>query len=378
MNQTSPRRFRLGVDFHTWDGIFQGSRSHILGLYREAITLAPDIDFVFFLENVESLAQAHEEFRRPNVELVAMKHRPALFRLAVQLPWLQHKHRLDLLHMQYRLPFVRVGACACTVHDLLFETHPQYFSKKFILQSKITYRHAVRRADQIFTVSRFTQGEIARLYGVDPARIAITYNGVDRQRFFPGEAGAEHVRAAGLEPGGYLLMVGRLEPRKNHQTLINAYARLGPDAPPLVVVGQPDFSYQSIFDAIKAHGLEQRVRLLSSVGDGVLPALMRHARVFVYPAYAEGFGMPVAEAMASGVPVITSNTTSMPEIGGDAALYVDPSSVDDLADKLQRLLSDPALHARMGAQGLAQVEQFSWKQSAEVLINQVRGLKPGL
>jgi glycosyltransferase involved in cell wall biosynthesis len=372
------KRFRLGVDFHTWDGIFQGSRSHILGIYREAIGLAPDIDFVFFLENVASLASAHAEFRAPNVELVSMKHSPALFRLGVQLPWLQWKHRLDLLHMQYRLPFVRLGACACTVHDLLFETHPQYFSRKFILQSKITYRHAVKKADQLFTVSRFTQGEIARLYGADPSRMAITYNGVDRGHFFPGSEGAEHLRALGLESGNYLLMVGRLEPRKNHLALIHAYARLGASAPPLVIVGQPDFSYEAIFEAIRTHGLQERIKLLSSVGDAILPALFRHAKVFVYPAFAEGFGMPVAEAMASGVPVITSNTTSMPEIGGDAALYVDPTSVDDIAAKLGQLLSDTALQARMRAQGLAQVDQFSWKQSAGVLIDKVRALPKGL
>jgi len=378
MTSTSVRRPRLGVDFHTWDGIFQGSRSHILGLYREAIRLAPDIDFVFLLDGVDSLRDAHAEFRAPNVELVRMPHRRAPLRLGLQLPWLQWKHRIDLLHMQYRLPFVRTGACACTIHDLLFETHPQFFPRSFVLQSKLTFRHAARRAQRLFAVSQFSKGEIARLYGVPADDIAITYNGVDPQRFRPGPDGADEVRALGLEPGHYLLTVGRLEPRKNHETLIHAYAQLGPDAPPLVVVGQRDFSYAQIDRAVSAHGLQQRVRFLSSVGDGVLPAVMRHALLFAYPAFAEGFGMPVAEAMASGVPVITSNTTSLPEVGGAAALYADPNSSAELAAALRQVLADAPLRARMREQGLEQVKRFDWQRSAQVLVDGARSFfEPG-
>jgi glycosyltransferase involved in cell wall biosynthesis len=372
MTTTPPRRPRLGVDFHTWDGIFQGSRSHILGLYREAIRLAPDIDFVFLLDGVDSLRDAHAEFGAPNVELVRMPHQRAPIRLGVQLPWLQWKHRIDLLHMQYRLPFVRTGACACTIHDLLFETHPQFFPRGFVLQSKLTFRHAARRAKLLFAVSQFSKGEIARLYGVPADDIAITYNGVDPQRFKPGPEGADAVRELGLEPGGYLLTVGRLEPRKNHETLIHAYAELGADAPPLVIVGQRDFSYAQIDRAVVAHGLQQRVRFLSSVGDQALPAVMRHAMAFAYPAFAEGFGMPVAEAMASGVPVITSDTTSLPEVGGAAALYADPNSSAELAAALRQVIGDAGLRERMREQGLAQVRKFDWQQSAQVLVHGVR------
>lgn len=364
--------FRLGVDFHTWDGIFQGSRSHILGLYREAIDLAPDIDFVFFLKDIESLRSAHPVFNRPNVELIAMSHQPSLVRLAIQLPWLQWRHKINMLHTQYRLPLLRLGACACTVHDILFETHPQFFSKTFVIQSKITYRQAVKRAKCVFAVSEYSKAELIRLYGVSSGQVDITYNGVDRFKFRPGPDGAEQVEALGLQPGRYLLTVGRLEPRKNHSTLIAAYATLGVDAPPLVIVGQQDFSFQATYDAVKQHRLEGRVHFLPSVADDVLPAVLRHAFVFVYPAFAEGFGMPVAEAMASGVPVITSNTTSMPEVGGDAALYIDPSSAPDLASKMKIVLSDDALRSQMREAGLKQVSKFDWRHSAQVLINRIR------
>ena len=100
------RRYRIGIDFHTWDGIFQGSRSHVLGVYREAIRQAPDLDFVFFLGDTDSLRQAYPEFALPNVELVSMGHQSGLVRLLVQLPWLAWRHRIDILHTQYRVPLV--------------------------------------------------------------------------------------------------------------------------------------------------------------------------------------------------------------------------------------------------------------------------------
>ena len=362
----------LGVDFHVWDGIYQGSRSHLLGLYRAAIRQAPDIDFVFFLDGVQSLREAHPEFAAPNVRLAHMPHRPALWRLGVQLPWLQRRHRVDVLHLQYRLPFVRLGATACTIHDVLFETHPQYFSRFFTWQSHITFRHAARRADVLCTVSQFSRDELVRLYGVAPQHIAVTCNGVDFARFYPGTDGLAQVQALGLVPGAYLLTVGRLEPRKNHAALVRAYALLPADAPPLVIVGQRDFSYGALFDEIARLGLASRVRHIDNVADAALPALLRHAAVFVYPAFAEGFGMPVAEAMASGVPVITSNTTALPEVAGPGALLVSPGVDAELAQAMARVLVDAGLRQRLVVAGLQHVRQFDWAVSAAVLLAAVR------
>lgn len=374
-NTRTTRRPRIGVDFHTWDGIFQGSRSHVLGLYRQAIVQAPDIDFVFFLGDTASLRAAHPEFAAPNVTLVSMPHRPAVWRLGVQLPWLRWRHSIDVLHMQYRLPLLPLGPCAVTIHDVLFETYPQYFSRSFVWQSKLTFRHAARHAAVLLSVSEFSKHDIAQHYGIDPARIGVTYNGVDTRRFHPATDGAAPhpcLAALGLKHRGYLLTVGRLEPRKNHETLIRAYAQLPPAAPPLVIVGQRDFTFDGIFRTIDLLGLRDRIRLLEKVDDDTLPALMRHARLFAYPAFAEGFGMPVAEALASGVPVITSNTTSLPEVAGDAALLVPPTDAGALARAIERVLNEPALAPSMIASGLARVQRFDWAASARVLLAALR------
>ncbi len=372
------RRPVLGVDFHVWDGIFQGSRSHLVGLYPAAIMQAPEIDFVFFLEQPESLLEAYTEFSAHKLKLGSMPHLPAFRRLGGQLSRLHRRHWLDLLHMHYRLPFLATGTCACTIHDVLYESHPQYFSRSFVWQSRLIGRQAARRAVLLFTVSEYSRGEIARLYGLDPARVAITANGVDFQRFRPGQDGADAVRALGLEPGAYLLTLGRLEPRKNHVTLLRAYARLGPEAPPLVIVGQRDFSCDEVFREIKQLQLGTRVRLLESVGDRTLPAVLRHARLFVYPAFAEGFGMPVAEAMASGAPVITSDTSSLPEVAGGAARLVDPNSPEALGAAMAELLADSALRERMVAADLQQVSQYSWPRSAAVFIAALRRFFAGV
>lgn len=371
------KRFRLAVDFHEWDGIFQGSRSHVLNIYKEAIKACPDVEFVFFLEGTRSLAAQHEEFRAANVKLVRMPGSHGLVRLALRLPYLCLRHGVDVLHTQYRVPFVRTCAVACTIHDVLFETHPQFFSAGFVREAQFTFRMAAKRAARLFTVSQYSRNELCRLYGVDPGKVSVTYNGVDRLRFYPGDDGAQQVTDLGLVSGHYILVVGRLEPRKNHLALIEAWARLGAGAPPLVIVGQEDPGFPDVKQAIERAAKANKVVLFSHLGDDVLPAVIRHARLFVYPAFAEGFGMPVAEAMASGVPVITSNTTSLPEVAGDGALLFNPASPDELCAAMKTALGmSHTERAELIQRALARVEQFAWRSSAEVLMQGLLSLRP--
>lgn len=362
------KRLRIGVDFHTYDGIYQGSRSHILGLFKQAIILAPEFDFVFFLSSVEKLQSEHPEFNRPNVTLVKMASRPSIWRLALQLPFLRLRHRIDLLHTQYRIPFLPTGPSACTIHDVLFETHPQYFSKFFVLQSKLSFRIAAKFSKILFTVSEFSKSELVRHYSVSSAKLGVTYNGVDFTRFYPGDGGSSRLQEVGLVSGEYILTVGRLEPRKNHIRLIEAYAKLDPTVPPLICVGQRDFDYEAILALVDKLGIQNRVRFLENVDDALLPILMRHSKIFVFPAIAEGFGMPVAEALASGAPVLTSNSTSLPEVSGAAAVLVNPLDVPEIAKGMALLLSDSSLRLELRERGLEQVKQFDWAKSASFLV----------
>jgi glycosyltransferase involved in cell wall biosynthesis len=167
-----------------------------------------------------------------------------------------------------------------------------------------------------------------------------------------------------------------LEPRKNHAALVQAFARLPPDAPLLIMIGQRDFAYDGIFRQIQTLGIGDRVRILEDVDDADLPVLLRHARLMAYPSHAEGFGMPVLEALASGVPVITSNTTSLPEIAGEAAWLVAPTDVPGLAAALRECLAEaPAVRQARIARGLKHAARFSWADSAANLLAAVRDLR---
>ena len=373
------RRPRIGVDFHTFDGLYQGSRSHLLGLYREAVRRAPEYDFVFFCAEPAKLREADPAFAMANVQCVAMPHKSGLARLGWQLALLQRKHRIDLLHVQYRMPLLALGACAVTVHDTLFETHPQFFTKEFLRMARLTGRRSVKKAALLLTVSEFSRKEIARLYGVDPLAITLTGNGVNLARFHPTSAegsddwnGADLVRALGAQPGEYLVTVGRLEPRKNHLNLVRAYALLAEPRPPLLIVGQRDFEHDEAFAEVEKLGLSGQVTFLERVADAELPALVRHARVFVYPSYAEGFGMPVLEAMASGVPVVTSDTTALAEVAAGAALMADPDDPKAIAGAIEQLLFDASLRRKLSAKGLEVAATHRWDTSARNLLGAFR------
>ena len=191
------------------------------------------------------------------------------------------------------------------------------------------------------------------------------YCGVDITRFFAGNAGKDIVENRGLNSKGYLLSVGRLEPRKNHVALLRAYSKLQSVDLPLVFIGQPDFGFDEIFQVIQDLNLVSRVHILSDVKDDELPAFYRHAKLFVYPSWAEGFGMPPLEAMASGVPVISSDSTSIPEVVGDAGVLVNPGDVDALAEAIDHLLSDQVFYSDLQQRGHKQVEAFKWSTAAE-------------
>ena len=358
-------RGKIGIDFHVVDGIFQGSRTHVLELFSEVIRISPDIHFVLFLENADLLRAFSPIFSSANVALVHMPRANPIKRLCWQLPMLQRKYHLDVLHTQYILPIPSFCAGMVTIHDILFETYPQYFSQLFRLRSKVLMRLSARRASHIFTVSEFSRQEMLSRYRIAPEKISVIHNGVDGNRFYPGESCQDIVESRGLFSKGYLLSVGRLEPRKNYATLLRAYARLQKPTLPLVIIGQTHFGFDEVFQVIKELDLEGRVRILSDVKDEELPAFYRHAKLFVYPTWAEGFGMPPLEAMASGVPVISSDSTSIPEVVGDAAVLVIPGDINALAKAIDHILSDQVFYTDIQKRGLKQAESFQWSVEAK-------------
>ena len=277
--------------------------------------------------------------------------------------------RLDLMHgFAYALPVLTRTPAVVTVHDLTFIRFPQAFpaSKQRYLAA-MTAR-SCRQARAIIADSQATATDLQNLLGAPAAKIHVIYPGVDeRYRPLPPEQ-VELRRLQYGWPQRFILMLGTLEPRKNHLGLLEAYARYRRAARqplPLLIGGGKGWHFQQISRRVQALGLEDVVHFLGFVPWEALPWLYNAATLFVYPSRYEGFGLPVAEAMRCGTPVITSNVSSLPEVAGAAALTLNPDDADALADALVRLLQGSPQQLRMmRSRGMVQAARFSWAQTA--------------
>ncbi|MGC1297759.1 MAG: glycosyltransferase family 1 protein [Alloacidobacterium sp.] len=368
------RRPRIGVDLHILEGIHQGSRTHCIELFSRLPELLPEAD-IFFLGDVPHWDTGlADRFARPNTWMVAMPHTNSITRLLRQLPALADELNLDYLHTQYIAPPRIKCRTVVTIHDILFETHPQFFLRFFRWRSRMFVRASAKRSALLFTVSEYSRQSIATIYKVSLDKITTTYNAANRERFHPAVEDVSGVLAKySLTQQGYLLCVGRLEPRKNHVRLVQAFAQIAAEErSKLVIVGQRDFGFEGTLEAIRNSGCTEDIQILEHVSDAELPVLYKNAYALAYPTLAEGFGMPVIEAMACGTPVLTSSTTSLPEIAGDAALCVDPQSVEEICRALEALIRDPTLRQRLSKKSVRQANTFDWQVEAEKLASAYR------
>jgi len=266
---------------------------------------------------------------------------------------------LDVLHSpDYVPPFVRRCRSVITVHDLAFLRWPELVTAESRAYFNGQIGRAVRSADRIIAVSQATKRDLVELLDAPADGIDVVYEG-------PGFDALSNAPAAVVEtPEDYVLFVGTLEPRKNLPRLIEAFAqvRLRGYGGALVIAGAPGWLAGPILEAIGQHSDYVFNLTVDPTG---LPQLYKKARLLALPSLYEGFGIPLLEAMVCGTPVLTSNVSSLPEVAGEAALLVDPASVDEIADAMWRLLTDEALRADLRAKGLARASEFSWQRAAK-------------
>ena len=280
-------------------------------------------------------------------------------------PLQARRDRLTLMHsMAFATPRLAPCPVVVTIYDLSFIENPEAFpaAQRRYLMAETAY--SCRHAARLVAISDSGRRDIHRLYGVPLEQIDVVLPGVAAHyRPLPAEQVAAFRQQQGL-PDQFILHVGTLQPRKNIPTLLDAVARLGrrPELS-LVLVGGRGWIFDSIDERVEALGLSDRVRFAGYVDDEQLPLWYNAAAALVMPSYYEGFGLPVAEALACGTPVVAAATSSLPEAGGDVALYFDPRDADALAACLEQALDDPAVRHNARATGPAHAARFSWSQA---------------
>jgi glycosyltransferase involved in cell wall biosynthesis len=263
-----------------------------------------------------------------------------------------------------------------SVMDLSYIYFPEMFNKSDLYQLKSWTSYSVKKAKAIITISNSSRNDIINVYGIPEENVHVTYPGikpvVDLE---PHIYSMNELKMKYQIKDKYVLFVGTIQPRKNLERLIEAFSLvINTDNASdkhvledlqLVIVGKKGWLYESILAAPGKFGISNNVKFLDFVPSEDLPLLYGHAQCFVLPSLYEGFGLPILEAMKYDCPVITSKVSSMPEAGGDAALYVDPTNTEDIAEKIKKLVQSEKLREELIEKGRKQVKKFSWEKTAK-------------
>lgn len=321
---------------------------------------------------------AYTVFTGPDVSLSAesrltlINSRWPTHKRALRIAWEQSvwplenmRRKIDLLHsMAFVTPLLNRIPAIITVYDLSFMHHPERFPRAQRLYLQTQTQRSVTRAQRIVTISESSRADVHHFFGVPLEHIEVIYPGV-AERFAP--VSAETLATFKVKtnpPERFILHVGTLQARKNIPTLIDAFSHLQDQSIHLVLVGGKGWLYDDIFARVTELGMSNRVHFTGYVADDVLPLWYQSADMLVFPSVYEGFGLPIAEAMRGGTPVIAANTSSIPEVAGNAALMFNPHDSAELAHCMQSVLNDATLRATMSNNGQKQARKFTWTSAA--------------
>jgi glycosyltransferase involved in cell wall biosynthesis len=348
-----------------------GVSRYIEALVEHLPAAAPELELVVFTSRA-GYRTAPERLRRSALWRVSLfpTERPLVRILWEQLaaPSVTRSQRLDLVHGPVNVvPLAGLRPLVVTVHDVAFLRHAGHYPPLKRRYLALMTRQAVRQADYVIAVSKQTRDDVIELCGADAEKVAVVPNGVDPTLRRINDASVlEAFRSRHHLPEAFVLFLGTLQPRKNVEGLLRAYARVRSDVSvPLVIAGARGWHESAIFHLVRELGLGESVQFAGYVSPEELPYWYSAATIFVYPSLYEGFGLPVLEAMACGTPVITSSVSSLPEVAGDAAVLVDPRDIDGLARAIRQLLGSSDTRASLSRAGLQRASLFTWMRTAE-------------
>lgn len=376
----------VGIDGHMIGDHSGGNESYYTNILK-SMEVPEGSTFILFLKTSVDDTPYRDKFK-----IVRFKSSSAFQRVFWELPKLCEKYHLDLIHLQYFIPFHRPCPVVTTIHDISFEHYKDIFTRIEYLRQKILIPYAAKKSARIITVSENAKQDIVKMYHVPAEKIIVTGNAVNSRfrKLSSIELKEMQLREKfSIGAGPYILTVGNLQPRKNLPRLIEAFRRFQVEHTEyrLVIVGKKAWMYDGVLkaaasnvwedDAASYRSAERKqgnssdnsILLTDYVSDEDLVRLYNAASFFVYPSFFEGFGIPPLEAMACGIPVAVSCASSLPEVVGDAGLYFDPFNTSDIVASLDRLATDEIIRQQLIIRGYERVNKFSWIDSAKNVVN---------
>ncbi len=357
---------RIGIDFHHAEREGTGNCSYIRNLFEALLGLEPDNDY--FLYVWDPCHAYYDRFRdRERVRLRPLWSRSAPGRLA-SLGVLARKDKVDVLHVQYVAPLFFRGPLVVSVHDLAFLDRPECFPRSVRAYLKALVPAGLRRAAQVMTLSEFSRRALAARFPGCADKVHVGPLAACPRLSRPGTRRDRDLQAIGVR-GPFALYVGRLDARKNIPVLLKAFAMVkaeGGFGHQLVLAGPKDYWPAALDRELSRTPVREDILRTGLVSEETLARLYAAADVFVYPSLYEGFGLPVLEAMAAGCPTIASDSTSLPELVGDAGLLVPAGEPSRLAGALKRVLTDKRFRESLARKGRARAGRFSWSETARL------------
>ncbi len=363
---------RIGIDVRSMFGTPAGVGRYVSNLLKCLSYMDKENSYCLYTDcKVETPIVQQPNFHQKHLTLPFAQNYFTWnhFRLPLELFF----HPVDLFHFPfYTIPVIRNYKSIVTIHDITYEVHPEWYSRKALFATRPFSRYAAKHADKVLTDSHYSKGDLIKYYGISEDKIVVTYLGVEEWfRKIEDSSALENTKTKyRITSQHVILYVGAIHTRRNVEQLIRAFHIMCQKLSDvqLVLVGKQEYPYFDIQALVNELALTNRVILTGYIHiyNPALLHLYNIADLFIYPSSYEGFGLPPLEAMACGTPVITSNNTSLPEITGDAAILLDdPLNIDEMANIMHQVLNNEKLCHDMMTKGIAQARKFPWEQVAK-------------
>lgn len=360
---------KIGIDVRSMFGTPTGVGRYLSNLLSHISRMDQENTYYLYTDRsteTSSIQQENFRWRCLTFPIIQNYFTWNHFRLPLELV----QHPVDFFHFPfYTIPVLRNYKSVVTIHDITYEVHPEWYSWKGLFAMRYFSRFAAKHADKILTDSDHTKRDILEYYGVPESTVHVVYLGVEtRFRKLDEPSAIEQVRTKyRIASPKVILYVGSIHTRRNIEQLVRAFRLVCQKMcdVQLILIGKREYPYLDVEGLVQELGLSEQIILAGYSHDDDLPLLYNAADLFIYPSSYEGFGLPPLEAMACETPVITARNSSLPEVAGDAALFVDPLNLEEMADAMYQVLTNERLRRDMVGKGALQAQKFSWEQTAK-------------